>query len=59
MTTRENKGFSGALFVGIFLGFCFVVAGGTLLLTWSAQFEKPVVTPPPEIGHELVPRRSD
>lgn len=52
-----KHGFPGWLLVAIFLGFCFLVAAGTLALTYSAQFDKPTVQQPPEIGHELVPSR--
>lgn len=52
-----KKGMPGWVFVALFLLFCTIMAAGTVVVTWSAQFEKPTVDKPPEIGHELVPSR--
>lgn len=54
----EKKGVNGVVFVVGFVLFCLVVAAGTLVTTIVAQNNAPDVdAPPPEIGHELVPRR--
>lgn len=55
--SSKPTGVPGWVVVVAFLGFCFLVAAGTLALTYSAQFDKPEVQKPPEIGHELVPRQ--
>jgi hypothetical protein len=55
--TRQTPSLPGWVFVTMFLVFCTLMAAGTLLVTWSAQQEKPRIQVPPEIGHELVPSR--
>jgi hypothetical protein len=56
--SRTPAGISGPLVVVAFLGFCGLVALGTVLLTVYGRQTAPAdLEPPPEIGHELVPRR--
>jgi len=52
-------GISGKVVVIGFLVLCFVLAAISLLVTLSGQWFGPEVEPepPPEIGHELVPRQ--
>jgi hypothetical protein len=54
----KKRDISGPLVVGSFLGICFLVALGSVLLTVYGRDTAPILEePPPEIGHELIPRR--
>ena len=46
----------GRVVVSVFLGFCFLIALGSVLLTVFGQQSAPdVPEPPAEIGHPIVP----
>lgn len=56
--SESPRGISGRVVVIGFLVVCFIAAAISVAVTLSGQWApQPDLEPPPEIGHELVPRR--
>lgn len=58
MTEREETPWwrDGRVVVAVFVGFCFLVALGSVFLTISGQRSAPdLPEPPAEVGHPIVP----